>query len=30
MASPVDVRIEYDNGDKTVVQPDMIVICDKG
>ena len=29
MASPVDVRIEYDNGDKTVVQPDMIVIFDK-
>ena len=27
--SPVDVRLEYDKGDMTVVQPDLIVVCDK-
>lgn len=26
--SPGDVRLEYDKGDMTVVQPDMIVVCD--
>ncbi|MBR3041820.1 MAG: Uma2 family endonuclease [Eubacterium sp.] len=29
LMSPVDVRLEYDKDDMTVVQPDMIVICDK-
>lgn len=29
LTAPVDVRLEYDKGDKTVVQPDITVICDK-
>ena len=27
--SPVDVRLEYDKGDMTVVQPDLIVVCEQ-
>ena len=27
--APVDVRLEYDKGDMTVVQPDFLVVCDK-
>ena len=27
--SPVDVRLDYDSTDMTVVQPDMFVICDR-
>lgn len=27
--SPVDVRLEYDTTDMTVVQPDVLVICDR-
>ena len=29
VVSPVDVRLECDKGDMTVVQPDVIVVCDK-
>ena len=29
VVSPVDVRLEYDKGDMTVVQPDLIVVCDR-
>jgi Uma2 family endonuclease len=29
LTAPIDVRLEYDRGDKTVVQPDLTVICDK-
>ena len=27
--APVDVRLNYDAGDDTVVQPDLLVVCDK-
>ena len=27
--SPVDVRLEFDKDDMTVVQPDVLVICDR-
>ncbi len=27
--SPVDVRLEYDKGDRTVLQPDLLVVCDR-
>jgi len=27
--SPIDVRLDYDKGDYTVVQPDIIVVCDR-
>lgn len=30
MVSPVDVRLEYDKGDRTVVQPDILIVCDRG
>ena len=26
--SPVDVRLNFDKGDDTVIQPDMLVVCD--
>ena len=29
LLSPLDVRLEYDSGDMTVVQPDLVVICDR-
>ena len=28
-AAPFDVRLNYDTGDDTVVQPDLLVVCDK-
>ena len=28
-AAPLDIRLEHDKGDKTVVQPDIVIICDK-
>ena len=28
LAAPFDVRINYDTGDNTVVQPDLLVVCD--
>ncbi|MCL2616903.1 MAG: Uma2 family endonuclease [Defluviitaleaceae bacterium] len=27
-SAPIDVRLNYNNGDNTVVQPDIIVVCD--
>ena len=27
--APADVRLDYDKGDKTVVQPDFFIVCDK-
>ena len=27
--APYDVRLNYDKGDDTVVQPDLLVVCDK-
>ncbi len=29
LMAPLDVRLEYDKGDMTVVQPDVVVICDR-
>ena len=29
LTSPIDVRLEFDQGDTTVVQPDIIVFCDR-
>ena len=29
LAAPFDVRLNYDTGDDTVVQPDLLIICDK-
>ena len=29
LLSPSDVRLDYDRGDKTVLQPDLMVICDR-
>ena len=28
-ASPIDVRLNFDKGDNTVVQPDLVIVCDK-
>lgn len=27
--SPVDVRLEFNKGDRTILQPDLLVICDR-
>ena len=27
--SPIDVRLNYDKGNNNVVQPDLVVVCDK-
>ena len=27
--APIDVRLNADNGDNTVVQPDLLVVCDR-
>lgn len=29
IVAPADVRLEYDKGDMTVVQPDLFVVCDR-
>ncbi|MCL1997071.1 MAG: Uma2 family endonuclease [Defluviitaleaceae bacterium] len=29
LSSPLDVRLNYNDGDDTVVQPDIAIICDK-
>jgi len=29
-SAPFDVRLNYSKGDTTVVQPDLVVICDRG
>jgi len=30
VASPVDVRINYNTLDNTVIQPDLVIVCDTG
>lgn len=29
LTGPIDVRLNHDKGDDTVVQPDLVVVCDK-